>query len=172
MRIRLSGALISCSLMTAAALAATAVVLPVVVFKAEPVLVVIPGTYVYVIPDRDDDFFFHEGYWWRPHGGFWYRSTIYNGPWVVVERPVVPPPLIGLPPGWRHLPPGLARVRYAQVRDNWRRWHKDKYWEKDPHWHVKASAPPPGKVKSPPPGQTKGAPPGHTKGTPPGKTKK
>ena len=55
--------------------------LPVVRFVAPPDVVVIPGTYVYMVPDNDVDVLFYQGYWWRPYEGHWYRSDDYNGPW-------------------------------------------------------------------------------------------
>lgn len=36
--------------------------LPVFVFSAPPVVVFIPGTYVYVVPDVDIDIVFYQGY--------------------------------------------------------------------------------------------------------------
>ena len=53
--------------------------LPAIRFAAPPNLVVIPGTYVYMIPDSDVDILFFQGYWWRHHEGNWYRSRDYKG---------------------------------------------------------------------------------------------
>jgi len=39
---------------------------PPVVFSAPPAAVVIPGTYVYALPDVPEDIFFYGGWWWRP----------------------------------------------------------------------------------------------------------
>ena len=39
---------------------------PPIVFAAPPEVVVLPGTYVYVVPDSDVDIFFYNGWWWRP----------------------------------------------------------------------------------------------------------
>jgi len=36
---------------------------PHIVFAAPPVVVVIPETYVYVVPDLDVDIFFYNGWW-------------------------------------------------------------------------------------------------------------
>ena len=43
-------------------------------FSAPPPVVVIPGTYVYMIPDIDTDVFFFSGYWFRSYGGHWFRA--------------------------------------------------------------------------------------------------
>ena len=39
--------------------------LPTIRFAAPPDLVVIPGTYVYIVPDIDVDVLYFQGYWWR-----------------------------------------------------------------------------------------------------------
>ena len=40
---------------------------PPIVFAAPPSLIVLPDTYVYVVPDSDADIFFYNG-WWSPMG--------------------------------------------------------------------------------------------------------
>src|SRR4030042_2998758 len=37
-----------------------------IVFAAPPEMIVLPETYVYVVPDVDVDIFFYDGWWWRP----------------------------------------------------------------------------------------------------------
>src|ERR1700690_3493394 len=59
--------------------------LPAYTFAAPPNVVVIPGTYVYMVPDIDVDVLFFQGYWWRPYEGHWYRSRDYKGSWRYVE---------------------------------------------------------------------------------------
>ena len=49
-----------------------------VMVSSSPDVVVISGTYVYFIPDAEEDVFFYHGYWYRPHQGHWYRSRNYN----------------------------------------------------------------------------------------------
>ncbi|MDI6740090.1 MAG: hypothetical protein QME74_06975 [Candidatus Edwardsbacteria bacterium] len=103
--------------------------LPVVVLDSEPELAYIPGTYVYFIFGREDDFFFYQGYWWRPHRNRWYRSGLYNGPWVVIAPRRVPGPFLKLPNGWRSLPPGHARLKWGEVKHGWKQWEKEKRWD-------------------------------------------
>ncbi|MEN6469523.1 MAG: hypothetical protein ABFD45_11310, partial [Smithella sp.] len=55
---------------------------PPIIFAAPPALVVLPETYVYVVPDVDVDIFFYGGWWWRPWDGRWYRSQSYNSGWA------------------------------------------------------------------------------------------
>ena len=54
---------------------------PPIVFEAPPAVIVIPETYVYVVPGIHVDLFFWNGWWWRPWGGHWYRSRYYNRGW-------------------------------------------------------------------------------------------
>lgn len=102
---------------------------PPVVIAAPPALVVVPGSYVYFAPDIEIDLIFFQGFWYRPYSGHWYRSDDYNKGWVVVN--VVPQPILSLPPRWKQVPPGHARMPYREVRDNWQTWERDKHWEKE-----------------------------------------
>ena len=54
---------------------------PPIVFAAPPEVIVIPETYVYVVPDIDVDLFFWNGWWWRLWEGRWYRSHYYDRGW-------------------------------------------------------------------------------------------
>jgi len=48
---------------------------------------VIPGTYVYVVPDINTEILFYHGYWYRPSAGRWYWARTYNGPWLTLPPP-------------------------------------------------------------------------------------
>ncbi len=63
---------------------------------APPPMVVIPGTYVYAVPDDRVNMFFYHGCWWRPYEGRWYRSARYNGSWAYVRSERVPRAVIEL----------------------------------------------------------------------------
>jgi hypothetical protein len=102
--------------------------LPVLKVGPDPIMAVVPGTYVYFVADLDGDLFFYQGYWWRAHNGRWHRSAAAGGPWVFFKA--VPHPLLNLPPGWRKLPPGHARFKYAELKKNWKQWEKEKRWDK------------------------------------------
>lgn len=105
--------------------------LPPVVFAAPPAVVVIPGTYVYMVPGLEVDVLFFQGYWWRPYEGHWYRSRDYKGRWRYVEPRRIPNGLRALPPDYRQrLSPGHERIPHEKVRKNWKKWEKEKYWEK------------------------------------------
>lgn len=105
--------------------------LPPVRYAAPPEVVVIPGTYVYIVPDLEVDVLFFQGYWWRPYEGHWYRSSSYEGRWRHVEPRKVPRGLSALPPDYRHrVSPGYERVHHRDVQKNWKRWEKDKRWDK------------------------------------------
>lgn len=105
--------------------------LPAYRFAAPPEVVVIPGTYVYMVPDIDVDVLFFQGYWWRPYEGRWYRSRDYKGSWRYVAPARIPRGLRELPQDYRHrLSPEYDRVPHRDVRKNWRKWEKERYWDR------------------------------------------
>ncbi len=108
--------------------------IPLFTFAAPPPLVVIPGTYAYFVPDVDVDILFYHGYWYRPYGSRWYRSSAYNGPWAFVAARSVPRVLIGLPHDFRHVYAGSRHIEYREFNSNWRRWERDRYWDRDERW--------------------------------------
>lgn len=117
---------------------------PPIVFAAPPALVVLPETYVYVVPDSDVDVFFFGGWWWRPWEGRWYRSRSYSSGWGYYRN--VPSFYGHIPKDWRndyrehrwkgrqwdHRP-----IPHKQVQQNWRGWEKNKHWEKQNTWGVR-----------------------------------
>jgi len=105
--------------------------LPVYRFAAPPDVVVIPGTYVYMVPDIDVDILFFQGYWWRPYEGHWYRSRDYKGQYRYIEPRSIPRGLRTLPQDYRHrLSPGYERIPHKDVQKNWKKWEKEKYWDR------------------------------------------
>jgi hypothetical protein len=121
---------------------------PLIVFAAPPVVVVIPETYVYAVPDLDVDIFFYNGWWWRPWDGRWYRSRHYDSGWVYYQR--VPSFYGGIPSGWRndyrdHRWGGhqwnYQRIPHQQLQRNWSNWEKNRHWEKQQTWGVKGLKP-------------------------------
>ena len=105
--------------------------LPAYRFAAPPEVVVIPGTNVYMVPDIDVDVLFYQGYWWRPYEGRWYRSRDYRGSWRYVAPSRIPGGLRGLPQDYRHrLSPGYERIPHRDVQRNWKKWEKEKYWDR------------------------------------------
>lgn len=97
---------------------------------APPPMVVIPGTYVYAVPDDRVNMFFYHGYWWRPYEGRWYRSARYNGSWAYVRSERVPRAVIELPPDYhRHFSSG-PRIAHEDMRRNWKSWERDRHWDR------------------------------------------
>jgi len=103
---------------------------PPIPFLAPPELVVLPDTDVYVAPDYDQDIYFYGGWWWRPWGGRWYRSSNYDSGWGFYHG--VPGWYGGVHPRWRdnyhsHMWGGQRwdhrPVPYGDVRTNWKTWH-------------------------------------------------
>lgn len=101
---------------------------PRVEFDGPPELVPIPGRYVYFVPDIDSDLFFYHSRWYRPYKGRWFRSENYAGPWERVHE--VPPALIDLPADYRSIPRGYSRIPYGELRNNWERWERERYWDR------------------------------------------
>jgi hypothetical protein len=111
-------------------------------------VVVIPETYVYVVPNSNEDIYFYNGWWWRPWEGRWYRSRNYNSDWVYYRR--VPSFYTGIPSGWRndyrdHRWGGHAwnyqPIPHNQLKRNWSTWQKGKHWEKQQTWGVQGLKP-------------------------------
>ena len=100
--------------------------MPALVLAQPPALAVVPGTYVYVAPEVSADLVFFQDNWYRPHGGQWYVSISYNGPWKVVAAP---PAIMSLPPNYRTLPSSHDHMPYGQVKDNWRTWERNRHWD-------------------------------------------
>ncbi|HPB37057.1 MAG TPA: hypothetical protein PK125_02735, partial [Syntrophorhabdus sp.] len=105
---------------------------------------------VYVAPGIAVDLFFWNGWWWRPWRGGWYRSRYYDRGWGYYSS--VPSFYYDVDPGWR----GYYRnrswrghrwnyepIRYRYLRENWKRWHDNRYWERQRTWGVQGYRPPP-----------------------------
>ena len=101
---------------------------PPLVISAPPAVMVIPGTYVYFVPDVNVDILFYGGWWFRPYRGYWYRARNYNGPWAYVEGSRVPSVVINVPPHFRRVPPGHTRIPYGQFKKNWKTWERERHW--------------------------------------------
>jgi hypothetical protein len=103
--------------------------LPLFTFQAAPELAVIPGTYVYYVPDVNEDIYFYHGYWYRSWNNSWHRSINYNGPWRFIGRRYVPGVFWRLPGDYRH---GVIheRIHYNDLHRHWRRWESDRHWDR------------------------------------------
>lgn len=91
-----------------------------VVIAEPPAVALIPGAGVYFVPDAGPDFFFFGGFWWSPRGDRWYRARAYNGPWVVVERRIVPVEVVRVPGDYRARYKKAKHVPYGQ----WKKQHE------------------------------------------------
>jgi len=116
---------------------------PPIVFAAPPEVIVIPETYIYVVPEIEEDIFFYSGWWWRPWQGRWYRSRHYDSGWVYYRS--VPSFHRRIPSGWRNdyrerrwrgNQWNHERIPYQQLQQNWKGWEKRRYWEKEKTWGV------------------------------------
>lgn len=121
---------------------------PLIVFEAPPEMIVIPETYVYVVPDVDVDIFFYNGWWWRPWDGRWYRSRDYNSGWRHYRK--VPSFYRQVPSEWRndyreHHWRGhqwnYQRIPHKRVQGKWSYWKETNHWEKQQTWGVQGLQP-------------------------------
>jgi len=104
---------------------------PAIVYAEPPQLIVLPETYVYVVPDLEMDVFFYGGWWWRPWEGRWYRSRSYDTGWSDYNG--VPTFYREIPSTWRndyreHRWRGhrwdIQPIPHQQVQQNWSSWEK------------------------------------------------
>ncbi|MFA6170199.1 MAG: hypothetical protein WCW67_04845 [Candidatus Margulisiibacteriota bacterium] len=92
---------------------------PIVV--AEPSEVVFISSYgVYFVSGIDFDVYYFNGYWWSPRGTVWYRATAYNGPWVIINRRVVPPVLIRIPANYRVIYKSVKPIPFGKWKQQWK----------------------------------------------------
>lgn len=116
---------------------------PLIAFSGPPEVVVIPNTYVYAVPGVDVDIFFHNGWWWRPWDGRWYRSRNYNSGWSNYGR--APKFYSQVPSSWRNnyrdrrwdgRQWNHQRIPQPQLQRNWKTWEKSRHWERNNSWGV------------------------------------
>jgi hypothetical protein len=114
---------------------------PPIVVSAPPQLVVVPGVpTVQYAPDLGVNFFFYGGSYYTYHGGAWFVSAAYGGPWTYVEHVHVPRPLYAVPHRCFHgAPPHY--VAYREYHGHPRHPHgmppgqAKKYYGRDVRWH-------------------------------------
>jgi len=109
-----------------------------------PEVIVLPDTEnVYVVPDRDFDMFFWNGWWWRPWEGRWYRSRYYNRSWSNYNN--VPSFYYDVDPEWRTYYRdrnwsghrwNYERIPRQRLKNNWKKWHSERYWQRNRTWNV------------------------------------
>lgn len=113
--------------------------LPLLTFQAPPELAVIPGSYVYYVPDSEHEIFFFQGQWYRSWDNRWHRARSYDGPWSTIGPRYVPGALRRLPPYYRQ-GRGHERMRFQEVDRHWRGWERERHWDKRQDWGRERSA--------------------------------
>ncbi|MCF7920871.1 MAG: hypothetical protein K9N06_13250 [Candidatus Cloacimonetes bacterium] len=103
--------------------------LPLVEIQEEPEMAVIQGTNIYYIYGNNHDYFFYGGYWWRLHENRWYRAHHYNGTWKHRKNKYVPAPFFKLSPTWRTGNSNHSPIKYQDMKENWKKWDKEKHWD-------------------------------------------
>ncbi len=111
-RLSVAAALLAPALAPAQASVQVQLDLPVVL---PPMVVVQPG--VQVVPDQNEEVFFHNGWYWVRRDDGWYRSRSHRHGWMVVREDRVPRRLVALPPGqYRHWHPAPPPARPVPAR--------------------------------------------------------
>lgn len=112
---------------------------PPIVVASPPGLIRVPNSEIFFVPDPKIDVFFYDGFWWSPRGSQWYRSTVYKGPWKIINKRYVPATVYHIPKNYRHLYKKEKHIPYGQWKKQWKPQKKDKYKSgkphKDPRWH-------------------------------------
>ncbi|MHB8880161.1 MAG: hypothetical protein ACYC69_01475 [Thermodesulfovibrionales bacterium] len=124
--------------------------LPSIVFAAPPELIVLPDTYVYVVPDSDIDLYFWNGWWWSFWEGRWYRSRYYDRGWAYYRT--IPSFYYDVDPGWRGYYRdrnwygnrwNYERIPHRRLQQSWKGWQNNRYWERQRTWGVESYQPRP-----------------------------
>ena len=116
---------------------------PVLVFRGEPRMILVPATNVYYYDGpRDYDYLRYGQSYYIYNGGYWYRAPRARGPFVAIRETYVPRAFYNLNDRgyqWKHgwkAPPG--QVRKLERREHERKeGHKHKGGHKKGHGHDK-----------------------------------
>jgi hypothetical protein len=79
---------------------------PPIVVAEPPRLVVVPRSPVYWAPSLPYNFFYYGGRYWTYHEDGWFSAGSVHGPWVVIDLPRVPRPVLAVPIAYYRVPPG------------------------------------------------------------------
>jgi hypothetical protein len=117
---------------------------PPIVIQSPPEVIVLPDTdNVYVAPSFEVDLFFHDGYWWRPWQGRWYRSSYYDRGWRYYDK--VPVFYYDVEPRWRTFYKERhwhghrwdhKRISHRDRERHWKDWKRERRWERRGSWGV------------------------------------
>ncbi len=99
---------------------------PVVVFRTEPRMIIMPtGGVAYYDGPCDYDYFRYGSYFYIYNAGYWYRSPHHRGPFIAIRESYVPRAFYGLHDrgykwhhAWKNAPPGA--YRRVERRSEWR----------------------------------------------------
>ncbi|OGR05667.1 MAG: hypothetical protein A2511_04440 [Deltaproteobacteria bacterium RIFOXYD12_FULL_50_9] len=105
--------------------------LPPIIVSEPPEVVMVPGSQVYFVPRLEFDVFFHNGYWWSPRGGRWYRTRDYNGQWQVIDKRYVPRAVHRVPRNYRDVYVRERPIPYGQ-------WKKQGYRHEAKHQEIRS----------------------------------
>lgn len=123
---------------------------------APPRLVVVPGIpVVRYAPNVSANVFLYEGQPWAFANGAWYVASGYNGPWILVQPPYVPRPILRVPVMYYPVPPGHWKQWRHEQPPRWgNEWGRE--WAEKRHWKDQDDDDGPGKGKGKGHGKGKG----------------
>ena len=105
-------------------------------FSGPPDVVVVPSgpSDVYLVPNMVG-LYFYGGFWYRFHRGYWFRASLYSGPWITIRETLVPRDVVIIPPDYiLVMPPGYHRIHYGDFHRHWRDWGHNRSW-KNQSWY-------------------------------------
>jgi hypothetical protein len=100
-------------------------------------VVVQPG--VQVVPEVQEEVFFHDGWYWVRRDNRWYRSRDHRRGWVVIPERRVPPRLVAIPAGhyrnWKVEKEMAKAERKAEKRHAKEERREERREEREEHHH-------------------------------------
>jgi hypothetical protein len=99
---------------------------PVIVFRGEPHLILVPTTGVsYYDGPGEYDYFSYGSYYYIYNDNYWYRARQSRGPFIAIREAYVPRAFYGLHDrgyhwkhGWKRVPPGQVRKVERREREH------------------------------------------------------
>jgi hypothetical protein len=103
-------------------------------FPVYPRLVRVPGYPVYYAPALEANYFFFDGYFWLFLDDYWYVSSWYDGPWIVVQPYDVPYFILRVPLRYYRAPPSHFRAWPREAPPRWGEYWGPAWERQHPHW--------------------------------------
>lgn len=103
-------------------------------FPVYPSLVRVPGYPVYYAPALEANYFFFDGHFWLFLDDYWYVSSWYDGPWIVVQPYAVPYFILRVPLRYYRAPPPHFRAWPREAPPRWGEYWGPTWERQHPDW--------------------------------------